>query len=380
MEWKTLVTFPHENESGEIVVPNKAIIPLGRYAERFCRMRLTLSSIEKGEGEDEEGEGEGEEEEGEEEEKKMCYAISNIVFSDVYAQGKTVNWKKNAIDREHQLSGLATDFGTRYRIKVEGTTREDPVHFGETFTRFTNEAVSMPIIEKVESITGAELTDAVLLEGDLDGLSGLRVTCNDAVTELRAYPSCLTLISDDDIKVNRSDENVFDVIIKSKQTVENLDGSRMLITLEARTAQGNVVYKDITFALRSAVQPTVVERDVDGGAIQVPGYWFREYNLVTDEESSKTFETLANEDADKDGMLNWQEYVCGTSPIDSNDLLKIKELLFNEDGTVKEVVYSPTSIKNGSIKVEGKVNLTDSTWQAADLSSHHFFRLKVTIK
>jgi hypothetical protein len=45
MEWKTLVIFPHENESGEIVVPGKAIIPLGRYAERFCRTRLTLSSV-----------------------------------------------------------------------------------------------------------------------------------------------------------------------------------------------------------------------------------------------------------------------------------------------------------------------------------------------
>ena len=379
MEWKTLVTFPHENESGEIVVPNKAIIPLGRYAERFCRMRLTLSSIEKGEGEDEEGE--GEEEEGEEEEKKMCYALSNVAFSNVYRKGSDI--KSNKLSpgvREYQLSKLTTEFGTRYRIKVEGRTTEDPVHFGETFTRLTNETVSMPIIEKVESITGAELTDAVLLEGDLDGLSGLRVTCNDAVTELCAYPSCLTLISDDDIKVNRSDENVFDVIIKSKQTVENLDGSRMLITLEARTAQGNVVYKDITFALRSAIQPTVIERDVDGGAIQVPGYWFREYNLVTDEESSKTLETLANEDADKDGMLNWQEYVCGTSPVDSNDSLKIEKLLFNDDGTVKEVVYYPTSIKNGSIKIEGKVNLTDSQWNDADLSSHHFFRLRVIIE
>lgn len=377
MEWKTLVTFPHENESGEIVVPGKAIIPLGRYAERFCRMRLTLSSIDNGE---DEGEGEEEEGEGEEEEKKMCYAISNIVFSDVYAQGKTVNWKKNAINREHQLSGLATDFGTRYRIKVEGTTSEDPVHFGETFTRLTNDAVSMPIIERVESITGEALTDAILLEGDLDGMSGLRVTCNDAVTELRAYPSCLTLISDDDIKVNRNDENVFDVIIKSKQTVENLDGSRMLITLEARTAQGNVVYKDITFAFRSAIHPTVIERDVDGEAIQIPGYWFTKYNLLDDEESSKTLETLANEDADKDGMLNWQEYVCGTSPVDSNDSLKIEKLIFNDDGTVKEVVYSPASIKNGSIKIEGKVNLTDSQWNDVDLFSHHFFRLRVIIR
>lgn len=377
MEWKTLVTFPHENESGEFEVPDSVAISLGEYAERFCRMRLTLSSIDKDEDEEEEGEEEGEEDE----EKKMCYAISNIAFSNVYKQGSAIKSNKLSSGvREYQLSKLTTEFGTRYRIKVEGTTKKDPVHFGETFTRLTSDAVSTPIIEKVESVTGEVLTDTVLLEGDLDGLSGLRVTCNDAVTELRAYSSCLTLISDDDIKVNRSDENVFDVIIKSKQTVENLDGSRMLITLEARTAQGNVVYKDITFALRSAIQPTVVERDVDGGAIQVPGYWFREYNLVTDEESLKTFETLANEDADKDGMLNWQEYVCGTSPIDSNDSLKIKELLFNDDGTVKEIVYSPASIKNGSINVEGKVNLTDSTWQAADLSSHHFFRLRVTIK
>ena len=376
MEWKTLVTFPQENESGDFEVPDSVAISLGEYAERFCRMRLTLSSIDNGEDDGEE-EGEGE---GEEEEKKMCYAISNIVFSDVYAQGKIVNWKKNAIDREHQLSGLATEFGTRYRIKVEEITKEDPVHFGETFTRLTSDAVSTPIIEKVESVTGEVLTDTVLLEGDLDGLSGLRVTCNDAVTELRAYPSCLTLISDADIKIYRRDEHVFDVIIDSKQTIGDLDGSRMLITLEARTAQGNVVYKDITFALRSAIQPTVVERDVDGETIHVPGYWFREYNLVDDEESSKTLETLANEDADKDGMLNWQEYVCGTSPVDSNHSLKIEKLLFNDDGTVKEVVYPPTSIKNGSIKIEGKVNLTDSQWNDADLSSHHFFRLRVIIR
>ena len=224
MEWKTLVTFPHENESGEIIVPDKAIIPLGRYAERFCRMRLTLSSIDNGE-DDGEDEGEG---------KKMCYAISNIAFSNVYKQGSAIKSNKLSSGvREYQLSGLTTKVGTRYCIKVEGTTKEDPVYFGETFTRLTSDAVSTAIIEKVESITGEVLTDAVLLEGDLDGLSGLRVTCNDAVTELRAYPSCLTLISDADIKIYRRDEHVFDVIIDSKQTIGDLDGSRMLITLEA---------------------------------------------------------------------------------------------------------------------------------------------------
>lgn len=193
-------------------------------------MRLTLSSIDNGEDDGEE-EGEGEDEgEG----KKMCYAISNIAFSNVYKQGSAIKSNKLSSGvREYQLSGLTTKVGTRYCIKVEGTTKEDTVHFGETFTRLTSDAVSTAIIEKVESITGEVLTDAVLLEGDLDGLSGLRVTCNDAVTELRAYPSCLTLISDADIKIYRRDEHVFDVIIDSKQTIGDLDGSRMLITLEA---------------------------------------------------------------------------------------------------------------------------------------------------
>jgi hypothetical protein len=159
-----------------------------------------------------------------------------------------------------------------------------------------------------------------------------------------------------------------------------LDGSRLLITLEARTAKGAVVYKDLTFALRAAVQPTVVERAVDGAEIQIPGSWFREHNLVNDTAASKTVDELADEDADKDGMPNWQEYVCGTSPVDAEDLLKITGLIFNEDGTVKEIIYTPASIKNGSIKIEGKVNMTDPAWNDVDLSSHHFFRLRVIIK
>jgi hypothetical protein len=376
MEWKTLVTFPQATESGEMIVPSQAIISLGRYAERFCRLRLTLSSIDDGEDDDEE-----EEDAGTDDEKRMCYALSNITFSKIYQKGSVLNSAKLSSDvREYDLSQLNLKSGTRYRIKVEGTTREDPVHFGETFTRLTNDVVSAPIIEKVENITGESLTDGVLLEGDLDGLSGFRVTCNDAVTELRAYSSCLTLISDDDLKIHRREEHVFDVLIDSKQTIEDLDGSRLLITLEARTAKGAVVYKDLTFALRAAVQPTVVERAVDGAEIQIPGSWFREHNLVNDTAASKTVDELADEDADKDGMPNWQEYVCGTSPVDSEDLLKITGLIFNQDGTVKEIIYSPASIKNGSIKIEGKVNMTDPAWNDVDLSSHHFFRLRVIIK
>jgi hypothetical protein len=244
----------------------------------------------------------------------------------------------------------------------------------------------MPMIKSVTNITGEILNDSIMLEGDLDGRSGFRVICNEAVTELRALSSCPTLISDEDITVYRYDENIFDVIIDSPQTVTNLDGSRMVITLEARSAQDNVVYQDVVFALRSNkesvayIEPTVIEREVDGETLEVPDYWLRKYELADDETTAEELEELADEDADDDGLLNWQEFLCGTSPVDAADKLHIKDIVFNNDGSLKEIIYTPILSDNGVIHLEGKDALTDSTWEPADLEKHHFFRLRVTIK
>jgi cation transport regulator ChaB len=383
LSWETIATLPEQDETGELELPASVDVSLADYAEQFCRLRLVVSSNDEDE-EEEEGE---EEEKGEEEEAlEICYGLIDIAVKNVYAQGTPVKWSKKANDRELQLSGLTSEFGSRYRIKVAPKTMEEPGQFGETFTRLTNDPVAMPMIKSVTNITGELLNDSIMLEGDLDGRSGFRVICNEAVTELRALSSCPTLISDENITVYRYDEHVFDVIIDSPQTVNGLDGSRMVITLEARTAQENVVYKDMVFSLRSNkesvvyIEPTVIEREVDGETLEVPDYWLRKYELANEEATEEELEIIADEDADKDGLLNWQEFLCGTSPIDASEKLHITNIVFNDDGSLKEINYTPKAIDMGVIHLEGKVALTDAIWEEADMKRHHFFRLRVTIK
>lgn len=389
MAWETLATFPEADAVEQAVLPDALEISLADYAERFCRLRLTLSSMDE-EGDEEEGNEEADAEESTDEEARLHYGLSNIMLTNVYQQGtstaKTFEGKNVGV-RELQLSslGLTTEFGSRYRIVVSGKA-DEPVWFGETFTRLTEEPVSMPIIGSVTQVSGEALEDGVLLEGDLKGRAGLRVTCNEAVTEVRALSSCLSLIADEDITVYRYDEHVFDVIIDSSQTHEGLDGSRMLITLEARTAQGNVVYRDVTFALRAATksieytEPVVIEWEVDEDSLAIPHYWFRKYDLADVTTSADALKALAEVDSDKDGLLNWQEFLCGTSPIDDADKLQIKNLVFDETGALKDVEYTPMLAEQGVIHLEGKASLTDPAWQTIDLATHRFFRLRVTVK
>jgi hypothetical protein len=391
MTWQTLTTFPEKDEeTSEYVLPEALEVSLAGFKDRFCKLRLTLSKVENEneEEDDDEGYEDENEEEGNEESAQPYYALTNITLDNVYAPGTTQQSPKikNAATREFSLKGLMTEVGARYRIKVDATTAEnEPVCFGETFTRLTNEAVATPSIESVTTMEGKKLIDDVLLKGDLYGTSAFRVNCNEAVTNLSVWPSCTTLIADDAIAIKKQDNApVFDITIQSPkfdtQTLDALDGSRMILTLEARTAQGNVVYQDIALALR-----TVIEWDVDEKTLEIPRAWFREYalageNTPVEDLTHAELKTLAAADADNDGLLNWQEYLCGTNPTDATKKLQITGLDFNEDGTLKKVNYTPETSQKGLILLEGKTSLTDATWEEADLTKHRFFRLHVITK
>jgi hypothetical protein len=99
-----------------------------------------------------------------------------------------------------------------------------------------------------------------------------------------------------------------------------------------------------------------------------------------DELTVEELKALAEEDHDSDGLLNWQEYLCGTDPTDATKKLQITGLDFNEDGTLKKVNTTPETSQKGLILLEGKASLTDATWDEVDLTKHRFFRLRVTTK
>lgn len=375
--WETLEEFP--NGSEPIMT-----IPLGDYAEQFCRMRLVVAYAEEEDDDDEEGDEE------EETGGALCYAIYNPRISNVYAkiQDNIKTWKvKNSAVREQQLSGLMASEGegVRYRIQVIPQTVEMSAMSAETFTRVTTSIVAFPVIMSMSNLAdGGSLVENVLLEADLDGLAGIRVTCNDVVTELTAQTSCPTLIPDDAISVYHYDEHVFDVVINSPQKIAALDGSRMILYLEGKTAQGNTTCREVVVALRSEVEAIdytapVIVWNVDEEEVEIPHYWFRTYGLADGEDmTADEWRSLAQADADGDGLLNWQEYICATSPVNAEEKLQILGLEFDDDGSIKSIEYTPQEVRVGQIVIEGKVDLDDEEWESADFETHRFFRLRVT--
>lgn len=104
-------------------------------------------------------------------------------------------------------------------------------------------------------------------------------------------------------------------------------------------------------------------QSADGRA--VPEAWLNAYGLDTGGDA-------LDEDADGDGMTNFEEYVSGTDPTDSDSLLEVF-MEFDADGKpIVNAIGGPGTI------LEGKTDLGDSDepWAPADLSVHRFFRAR----
>lgn len=361
--WTTIATLPPADKTSGSW--ENTSISLGDYAGQFCRLRLR-SCHTAGEYY-----------------PSSVYHVGKLNVSNTYIAGTSLEWSVGSAVRQQTLRGL--EDGVRYAVSVQPTddTEEGDTTWG--FTTVTNETVVAPAIQSVTSPSSGSL-DGPRLNGALSGTSVFRVTCNDAVSELRAQSSCPTLIPDSAIEVYRYDSHVFDVVIRSPQTLTALDGSRVLVTFIACNAQGDEAYHDAVLALRSATStvnyaiPEVALMIDSGKTIVIPHYWFRSVGLATTSTSAVTYATLAQGDPDNDGQLTWKEYLCGTHPNDATDKLRITGLEFNADGTLKQVHYAPQSAALVDVILEGKATLSDTTWSSCNTQTHRFFRVRAEMK
>lgn len=367
-QWTTIQTIPTADRTTGAW--QDCSVSLKAYANQFCKLRL-YHQYQWGSGYYRDG----------------YYQVGNLNVSNTYGKPThttTQTWNVESETRQYTLSGLSE--GCRYVIGVRPVVTSGSPRDGMVFTTATTETITAPAITAVKTIIGANLSTNPLLNGDLNGTSGLRVTCNDAVVEVRVQSSCPTLIPDSAIKVYRYAPNVFDVIITSPQTKTALDGSRMLLTIEAVNAQGDKAYREVVFALRSgtaSISYTVPELSwtLDSGkTVIIPHYWFRGYGLATTTTTASTFQALAGQDTDNDGLFAWQEYLCGTSPVDATDKLKITGLEFNPNGILKQVHYTPQEAPLVEFILEGKQSLNDAAWSPYNPSTQKFFRVRAEVK
>ena len=102
----------------------------------------------------------------------------------------------------------------------------------------------------------------------------------------------------------------------------------------------------------------------------VPETWLNSYGLDTRSVS-------LDEDADGDGMTNYEEYVAGTDPLDAESVFRVLIEMKADGSPVLDVVPNLGNTPARTYILEGKEKLSDENWAPGDVSIHHFFRVRI---
>ena len=103
-------------------------------------------------------------------------------------------------------------------------------------------ALPSPRIVSVTGRDGMEIDEGFYREIVI-GEDVLTVACSETVTALRAYPSHLSLMNDEDVSVTAEGPGTFRVKMDSSRVPRR---SRMILTLAATDANGTTTYKDLS--------------------------------------------------------------------------------------------------------------------------------------
>ena len=237
-------------------------------------------------------------------------------------------------------------------------------------------ALGMPEIRSVTSVSEGFYGECGL------GTTTFSVTCSENVTSLQALPSHLALVSDNDVTVTSRGNGRFTVSVRPSGVTEDNLRSRMILTLAATDANGTTAYKDLSlrFAPMEAVAAVTVTAQSASGAeltAVIPHTWFVENGLVSSGAADAAFEQAAYADSDGDGMANWAEYVCQTSPRDADEKLVCSIEVVDGKGKVS---YRPSEIRSGyRAVVKGTDDLRAPVWTTVttETSSLHFFKVVI---
>lgn len=216
------------------------------------------------------------------------------------------------------------------------------------------------------------------------------VVCSETVETLEARPSHLSLVRDEDVSVSEMGNGKFKVCVTPSGINETNFRSRMILTLVGTDSNGTKCYKDLSLRF-SQVEPKPTEVHVEATtssgdqlSVEIPYSWIEENGLVTSGSDAAAHEAAlaSTADADSDGLPNWAEYVCGTSPTNSTDKLTVSITM--EDGK-PVVTYSPDDsriISGFKAVIKGTSDLAAalSAWDVVTdtrTSTCRFFRVEI---
>ena len=130
------------------------------------------------------------------------------------------------------------------------------------------------------------------------------------------------------------------------------------------------------FTLTWSGDLTVTPTETENTPEPVPYTWLDTYFTSV---ATVGYETLAWQDSDGDGYLNWEEYVLQTNPTNAESKLSVS---IRMEGNVPHVEYEPTSFLGGYtaiIKGSNDLKATPDNWVTitAPTGAFHFFKVVV---
>lgn len=133
------------------------------------------------------------------------------------------------------------------------------------------------------------------------------------------------------------------------------------------------------FTLTWSGDLTVVPTETKTTDVPVPHSWLETNGLVTPGSDASDYEAAAVADSDGDGLPNWAEYVCGTSPTNAVEKLSVTIRMENGQPVVKTSLDGDIVQDRGfRIVTKGTNNLTD--WEDVTdtkTSTNHFFKVVI---
>ena len=133
------------------------------------------------------------------------------------------------------------------------------------------------------------------------------------------------------------------------------------------------------FTLTWSGDLTVAPTETAMTEVPVPYSWLETNGLVTPGSDASAYEAEAVADSDGDGLPNWAEYVCGTSPTDADDKLSVTIRMENGQPVVKTSLDGDIVQDRGfRIVTKGTNNLSD--WEDVTdtkTSPYHFFKVVI---
>lgn len=274
--------------------------------------------------------------------------------------------------------------------------------YGGTLSDVQVTNVQVPIVPAVawdtQTLTALGMPEILSVSAVTEGFYGecgtnassFTVACSSTVDSLQARPSHLALVKDSDVTVTKTGNGKFRVsLTPSGVNADNLR-SRMILTLIASDANGTKCYKDLSLRFSEVAQAAtevVVSARTAGGvsySVAIPYSWIEANGLASSGSDAAVHEAAVsvNADADSDGLPNWAEYICGTSPTDPAE--KITASIAMENGK-PVVTYTPADSQIAAgfkavIKGASDLSTAFSAWEVVTetrTSTCRFFRVEI---